>query len=34
VVLTSWRGHTFDPVVAPRPAAVALPNIPVVEAAP
>ena len=34
VVLTSWRGHTFDVVVAPRPAAVASSDIPVAEAAP
>jgi Cu2+-exporting ATPase len=33
VVLTSWRGRTFDAAVAPRGAAVALSNIPVAEAA-
>ncbi len=34
VVLTSWRGHTFDPVVAPRPTAVTLSDMPLAKAAP
>ncbi|HEY5491461.1 MAG TPA: heavy metal translocating P-type ATPase [Gemmatimonadaceae bacterium] len=33
VVLTSWRGRTFDAAVAPRGAALALSSIPVAEAA-